>query len=323
MPDYVGENVNIAITADDRYADMVFVWAYSVAKHSNKNRRYNIYVVTDHFSNDNLNKLRQCIIAFDNCYVYSKNVEPLLNNIPCDQTWSKESVIYYATLFLPIALPELHRCIYMDVDMIALKDLGELYDTDMGSFCLGAVSIYSTSGLQYFAVLNYYRSVIGCDNPEEYFSNGVMLLDFDRIRNEELLDFDRVIDAVAKKNLLYADQDAINILMRGKVFYLDPKWNVGTVRSYDGVDEKYSNASNDPYVIHFNGPQKPTTSQSVKYFEKYWEIAREMDCYEDLLANYQRANHALRSKIGGFKNNWIRKLKNKYLFWKHRNFVDN
>lgn len=314
------DDVNIAIVADDRYANLVYVWAYSVAKYADNTRDYNLFIVSDRFSEANISSLRRYLVAFENCHVNYVDVSSVLDSISCDNTWNKESVVYYATLLLPNVLNDLHRCIYMDADMIAQRDLGELFDTDIGSNCLGAVSILGTSGRQYFAVQNYYCAVIGLDKPEDYFSNGVMLLDFDRIRSANALDIEKVKRTISQKDLLYADQDAINILMKGKVCYLCPNWNVGMVGDYSNIDDKYRIASLDPYVIHYNGPQKPTTSLEVKYSEAFWKIAREMDCYEKLWLNYIEVNFSLKNKIKAKKMRISRKIKNKILFWKHGNF---
>ena len=312
--------VSIAVTADDKYAKLVYVWAYSVAKYSDRTRQYHIYIVSNSFSKPCLDKLNYYLRAFDNVSVSFVDISKMLNALKCDVTWNKDSIVYYATLLLPLALPDLHRCIYMDVDMIAQRDMGELFDKDIGVNSIGAVSIYSTSGRQYFAVQNYFHTVIGYDNAEDYFNNGVMLLDFDRIREENTLNLEKITELISKEGLLFADQDVMNIIMRGKVFYLEPNWNVGNGFSSDITEQKYLDARLDPYVIHYNGKIKPTLSFSVGYAENFWKIVREMDLYETLLMDCILENTSVKRKLNRIKNNWSYRLKNKLFFWKNKNF---
>src|SRR3954462_13014305 len=72
-------------------------------------------------------------------------------------------------IFLPELLPDLDRVLCLDVDLIAMDELGPLYSTDLGHALVGAVT-------NVLAPMYMGRpAALGLD-PLAYFNAGVMLL---------------------------------------------------------------------------------------------------------------------------------------------------
>ena len=92
----------------------------------------------------------------------------------------------------------------------------------------------------------------------------------------------------------WMDQDVLNYVCRGKVLYLDPKWNVMVqdVREVSDMDERimpewmfnnYLNALKSPSIIHYAGRQQPIYNHYARFTYLYWNYARKSPLYVDLL----------------------------------------
>ena len=89
------------------------------------------------------------------------------------------------------------KIIYLDVDTIINHDISELFDIDVTNFEVGAV--------RDILFVNF----VGFFN---YFNAGVLLLNLDKIRQTK--SFDRAIDIYKAQKLSFADQDALNKVIK-------------------------------------------------------------------------------------------------------------
>ena len=149
----------------------------------------------------------------------------------------------YASCILDRLLPEdVDRCLYMDCDIVATRDLGELWHTDLEGNTLGAVADGNT------AVLLEHQARLGLETAH-YFNSGVLLVDLERWRERRVSE--RALAAAARigPRLILHDQDALNVALEGDWLALDPAWNTWTIRP--GLTK------DDPVLFHFMGAPKP------------------------------------------------------------------
>lgn len=83
------------------------------------------------------------------------------------------------------------KILYLDIDMMAGKDIAELYNTDVTEY-------------EYAAVKEKYGSKI---IRPDYINAGMLLMNMSKIRETKLLEKAR--NLIKKRKLLFADQDAI------------------------------------------------------------------------------------------------------------------
>lgn len=125
-------------------------------------------------------------------------------------------------LNLPNILPDVERVIYLDGDIVVLKDLAELYSLELGDCLLAAV-----------------RDLVGLIDHDhlnnlaikEYFNAGVMLMDLARMRADNIVQRFGESANVITKFWKYADQDVINFTCANRIMPLHPKYN-GITMSY-------------------------------------------------------------------------------------------
>nr|AYC79426.1 hypothetical protein [uncultured bacterium] len=157
-------------------------------------------------------------------------------------------------IFLPELLPEVDRVLYVDVDTLAMDDLGPLWRTDLGESHLGAV----TNVFQHNHV--HRPAELGLRGPEVYFNSGVLLMDLDRWRRDDITGALREVATKRGDTLAWPDQDALNLVLSGSRTALHPRWNtMNAVLGFALAEEVFgaqavAEARARPGIRHFEGP---------------------------------------------------------------------
>jgi lipopolysaccharide biosynthesis glycosyltransferase len=195
-------------------------------------------------------------------------------------TTMQGSISCYFRILIPRVLPSnIHRAIYLDSDLLIRADLAHLWSHDAaGNLCLavqdaGAPYIDSSQALKNYQAcapyIHYSQPIpnfreLGLDPRAPYFNSGVLLIDLDAWRGEDLTG--QIIECLAK-NAQYVhlwDQYALNVVLAGRWGSLDRRWNQGChvygfptweLSPYDR--ETFDQQRNDPYIVHFTTAHKP------------------------------------------------------------------
>ncbi len=180
---------------------------------------------------------------------------------PFRTTLFVKSKTAYARLYMDEYLPNLSRCLYLDTDLIVFSDITELYNTDLIGNITGCVrDISSFNEVQ----LVRFKDKLGLKNPSLYFNSGVMLIDLDAWRKDEV--GSRAIKiGVEKYDLLDGmDQDALNIVVEDKWLNLEAKWNTSKYEAPENFNDG---------IIHFLGRVKPWHADyDYKFKERFFDI---------------------------------------------------
>ncbi|MBQ9310950.1 MAG: glycosyltransferase family 8 protein [Bacteroidales bacterium] len=173
-------------------------------------------------------------------------------------------------LLLPELLPEYDKAIYIDCDMIVRQDIGRLYrDTELGRNLLGAVYEAAIEGqaARFLA--------LGCD-PARYFNSGFLLMNLAQMRRENTSR--ELLEACRVPYLEFPDQDALNIVCKGRVLPLSPLYN--SIRTFfipkykADFERQYGNGLWEQVqkeaTIHYTGG-KPWKMFTVR-FRQWWQV---------------------------------------------------
>lgn len=115
-------------------------------------------------------------------------------------------------------LPEYKYAIYTDCDIIVRQDLSRLYKTiEMGDkYIAGVVEARTEWQLKHSQHLD-------CDH-EHYINSGFLVLNLEAMRRDGVSA--RFADFLARaERLEFPDQDAINVVCKGRLHYLAPEYN--------------------------------------------------------------------------------------------------
>lgn len=180
-------------------------------------------------------------------------------------------VTYYRFLF-PGLFKQHKKIIFSDPDVIFKGDLSNVFlSTDLSNNYLAAVK----SAI----VKEEYLFSIGCD-PDTYTNGGFQIYNLDAFRRDGLEQ--KQLDMINRK-YFYLDQDITNIVCKGRIVFLSPKYNSTSsffeashisslqdrLRRIYSTDELIEGLS--PLVYHFNGikPWNGICQRSDVYWEAY------------------------------------------------------
>jgi lipopolysaccharide biosynthesis glycosyltransferase len=163
--------------------------------------------------------------------------------------------IVWMRLQLPDLLLDRSRAIYLDSDTLVMSDLRGLWETPLDPHPLAAVAnVVEPSAIPHVEAL-------GIAYPGGFFNSGVLLMDLDRMRAEQ--SSRQLLNAAASLggNLVWPDQDALNVVFSGRWLPLHPRWN--TQNSFWACRQRaievfgqtdLDEAIGQPGIRHFEGP---------------------------------------------------------------------
>lgn len=248
------------------------VTLHSLARHSNPERNYELWVVHDGLEGEHMQELRNAVSGYSNVILQFMTIPGKLEQMLHDRDVQRFSTLAYARLLAPSLFPRHARIVYLDADTVLYADAAELYDADLHGIPLGAIR--DTAVLSSL-VAGYPRrqlrklQSLGLHDPFHYFNSGVLVLDLDRMREEDAEI--RLIRFIEEHNeaLDHPDQDALNIVFHRQIFPLPIEWNYhfqfelgknglqeATANTeFSGVSDMYATCSWK--LFHMIGSKKP------------------------------------------------------------------
>lgn len=166
--------------------------------------------------------------------------------------------IYYR-LAAPLLLPEeLERILYLDVDMVVIHSLQELYETDFeGNYYVGC-----THTREFLTKLNQAR--LKSEKAVAYLNTGVLLLNLPLLRQNTSLEEIRDYADQRRRALILPDQDILAALYGDKVKLVDTmRYNLSDriLAVYNAEHPREKRDVNwvreNGVVIHYCGRNKP------------------------------------------------------------------
>ena len=178
-------------------------------------------------------------------------------------------------LALPEVVPDAPVVLYLDVDLLVLRDLGTLLAQRLDGVPLAAVRDPLNPTLDTgFAMPGW--PALGLAGSREYFNSGVLLLNLAECRRREIFEKSTRFAREKSEHLLFCDQDAMNWAVDDDWRRLDRCWNTLALSGLRG-HETYKNwtySANHilPFsqliddedaaaILHYAGPVKPWRSE--------------------------------------------------------------
>jgi len=221
-----------------------------VASHGVKVNNLKVHIVTDTASN----VLKTFLESFSirtglsyHLYCLGADHRSLLEKIPLKflgvRGYLKLSA--YFRIMLPILIgDEIQKLLYLDSDTIVVSDVSDIFDLDLAGKALGAVPDASSKPMS--RDFGY----------QSYFNSGVMVMDLDLWRKQDLAQ--KCLEYVwdDSSDILYADQCAINRVLSGNITEIPNIWN-RFVMDKPKERIKCKAVMTNAAIIHFITDQKP------------------------------------------------------------------
>lgn len=249
----VQNQINVICATNDSYTQHCGVMLCSLFENSSKSD-FSIYILTSGLTKSNALKLNKLVDHYGHSLqelIISKNDLP--TSIPLHGHISIET---YFRILIPQILPaDIDKVLYLDVDLIVLKDIAQLWNINISGHSLGACA---TAG-------NIERKTeLAIPDRYSYIGAGVLLINLKYWRDNGVSSL--ILDYIMKNHrvLELHDQDAINACMYDQIKLIDQKYNVySPYFSKDAVvilnssKEDINRTIRDAVIIHFTGDTKP------------------------------------------------------------------
>ncbi len=288
--------VHIVFNVNDSYIKYLAVLCFSIIQNSKPHhvrdkKSYTFHLLTDGLLKDTKVKISQ--------------LQKRLNQIhPCRfiiYTLSDEDFVglpklcgNYLTYFrlkLGSFLPkEIKKVLYLDVDMLCVGDIREIFEMDLGGRVLGAVIDAHYTHLRIMQNKDSHQEGLRL-NVSTYFNAGLLFIDLEEWRSQKI---EEQLFAFLKSYIpQWHDQDTLNAVLSDKLLILPLQWNFmlghfeanyanfdGKYRTLAYSKETYLKAKQEAKIWHFLTPQKPwnhviqdVNPGFIEYVKKYREIA--------------------------------------------------
>lgn len=256
--------INIALACSRDWFDYATITATSILMKSKSEDEYCFYILSNGFDEKEKNKFLKLKklrdVEFEFLTVEDSYFEGAIHD------WLGVSASYRLRLQ---TLCKEDKVLYLDTDVVAAKDIAELYSIDVSDYYLAAVEDKCTEMMSQ-RVQKTFESKI-------FFNSGVQLINLKKIREDKIEE--QMLETLRKKDG-YTDQDVLNDICFGKILPLPLKYNIVQTngKNYDSKKEEAMEAQKDPVLLHYWSKPWAIEIKISKY--KLWNDAK--DAYDNL-----------------------------------------
>lgn len=287
--------VPIVLAANDRFVPYLATMMASVIAHASPQTGYDMVVLHRDISADNQKLIKGLAAGKANICIRFANVQAYFDQLELfiDQHLSIET---YYRLVIPDIMPDYDKILYLDADMVAERDVAELYQLELGEHAIAGAKDIDIAGQarQNRALVPYLTETIGLASPFDYFQAGVLVLSLKKL--SQLASVPELLKTAHARSWKCHDQDVLNHVCRGHVSYLPQQWNVlmnwkegerSRMQVLQCAPEhtfaEYEAARENPYIVHFAGYQKPWNMPVCDMAPYFWKYAKLTPYYESML----------------------------------------
>ena len=284
---FAPKTIHIAVALDNKWISILPTWLNAIVK-NNKGEQ-----LAFHFLTDSMKPPVECIIAeaakriSKDVLVFFHKADHLLNRKkyrPSSRHEGKISRVTQARLYLSSFLSCLERVLYLDMDVLVLRNLRKLWESEIVSPC-GILARTSTLPNVVKKMASHLQ-IPEANLEFAGFNAGVMLLDLQRLRESH---FEKTIVSHFGERIGANDQIVYNLACNGTHDSMPAAWNI--FDSARSSEKRTSNDEDDWAIVHFAGSRKPfrkhsaasSSSRSFKLWKEYQTSMTEvLDDYMDV-----------------------------------------
>lgn len=226
-----------------------------------------VYLINSELSEKEIHEIEEIIDIEKDILVDVKVPDSIITDLKVDKKFRKEN---FYKLLIPQLLPdELEKVLYIDVDIIAKKDISEIFNINLGNYLYAAVEDYMVNS----KMKDYIKELGFCDS-EKYINTGVLLINLKELRKYNYLV--EYVEYINKEigNFKFFDQQVINAFHHGKFLVIEEKYNL--IPQYkNAVDfiKYHIRVDKEPVIIHYAGMKPWFPYYFGKYYCEFWKYA--------------------------------------------------
>lgn len=267
--------MNILFAINKQYIRHMKICIESIIRFKEK-EGYDFYVIHSDLNENDIIEIEENFNEVD-VRMHFIYVDPeSFKDFPETDRYPKQ--IYYR-IFASFLLPKhLEKALYLDVDIIVIRSLKELYKMDFE----GKYYIACTHVRKILKKMNNIR--LGIENDFPYINTGVMMMNLELLRQNQ--NINEVLDYVNKHkmNLMLPDQDIITALYGDKIKLIDTMiynlsdrmlilYNSNILNEKIGIDWVRKNST----IIHYFGRNKPWGKNYIGILDVFYKEVLEIE----------------------------------------------
>ena len=283
----------IVFCINNYYCPYFAVMLLSVIEHASPSREYDILIFHRDITTENQRIIIDMGKGKEHISIRFANVSSLISDYSLYIGGKEDfSVDTYLRLLIPDVMDSVYRkALYLDADMMALADVGELLNTDLDGFLLASSrDLYGLA--EYYDPASkrkaYRDEILQLEKPDDYFIAGMLVFNLEVFRRHYTSEL--LLKMASSKKWLQHDQDVLNLICNGgKAKLLHAQWDVLFIppikakslpKQYQiELDESYAS----PKIIHFGGNDKPWKTRGNPWDDLFWDTAAKTPFYKAII----------------------------------------
>ena len=260
----MNNSVHIALITDSNYILPTMVCLQSMFTNKNENSLYDIYILSDNIKPEHVKNLEK--FSKDNFVVKVLQIENKYKDLENKNDYVTNSA--FLKFDIPNILNEFEKILYIDTDTVILKDLFDLYNTNIENSIAGVVKDVGD--------IFYKRSKdLSLIN---YFNSGVILYNAKKYREKACAKSALKVYLDNGQSFICHDQDTLNLVFNNDVVWLSPFYNyqqslaeysIKKVAKFYNISEKEVKNTDDIVILHYTR-MKPWVYKSAS-FKNFWD----------------------------------------------------
>lgn len=265
--------MNIVINVDNKYLQHAMATLCSLYE-NNKEHKIILHVMQSGLSAKSRNYINDLAARYYNKVMYYDMDDSRLEGVQYRKNRPLSPAAYYRLLLAEVLPKDLDKVLYLDCDMIILRDISEIFHLELDGFALAAT-------LDQFPYSSQHRLQLQMEADERTFCSGIMLVNLKYWRDHNVTEGLLEYAKRPRKEIWLHDQDVLNYYFKKQWFLLPPKWNKThisnrSIRYFGYRAFDYKEYVLSPMLIHFasvgikpwyNSPC-PKKSEYLKYLYK-------------------------------------------------------
>jgi len=208
----------------------------------------------------------------------------------------------YGRLFIPELCQGFKQAIYLDVDISVNLDIAELARIDLQDSYIAAVPEFGIEIIRKTKAENLYiRDNLGLNANNYYINSGVLVFNIPKWQELNLTNQCLAKLAICTRS---PDQDAINMVCKDHIYYLEQKynfisWDYREMLKNEDIQQKITQSDflknlvneynkwyySDKNIIHYIGYIKPWHQTYDNHANLWWQHCMKTDVYHQILLN--------------------------------------
>ena len=276
--------IPVFFNADENYAVQVYITVFSMMYNYKGETDINVYILNSGgFSKKNRALFNSLADRFDKLSITILNMDSKYDSVDISQSYISTASMY--RLEIPRIVEnmtdvQIDKCIYLDCDLVVEGDISELFNEDISGYYIGGIA----DPMQVIKKYSKHNDNIGIPDLKQYINSGVLLINLKELNSAPDVR-ENLEKAGLKENLLFKDQDAINIALYGGIKLLPIKYNSFPVvisknekRFFKLYGKKRMlEAKKNPLIVHYIGFLKPWIYTTEYMSQRWWKYAEMQD----------------------------------------------